>query len=523
VFEVEARRCGSAIDPVLRILDAGGNQLAISDDAPGAGLDPRIDFTFPREGNYYVEVHDARFSKQAQDFYRLKMGSYAYADGIFPLGGKRGETTEVTFFGSNLKTPVKTSVDLSKLAPEDRLTTIALPDSPVLPVPFAISDLPEIVGPIDGPLPIPSVMNARLSKPGQIDRYKIPVEPGQTLLFELQARELGTSLLEGIITVYDASGKKLDSAGDKPLPEDVFAVQGSSRTSSDPFLNFKVPKDVHEITLTVEDLAERGGPLYGYRLSTRREAEDFRLAIAEPYVNIPMGGTAILNVVADRRGYDGPIQLTIPDLPKGIQLGGGLIPREYVVNNNHTYNREGILTLTAAPGVELSSRQLVVWGEGKLSSGSAIRRRAQTPGMLAKVTGATAQGVVDRQRPVSVPWLNFDLPAAISEPPPATLQVKQTGVKQLEEGGRYEFEYTWNLKTGTPPKEVDVEIVGARDIRVTDMKQSEKGGTFVVNTTKATDPATYDLYINGMLKTDSGEEMIVSRPIAFEVTGGSTP
>ena len=522
VFEVEARRCGSAIDPVLRILDGNGKQLAINDDAPGAGLDPRIDFTFPREGNYYVEVHDARFSKQTQNFYRLKMGNYAYADGIFPLGGKRGEATDVTFFGANLKTPVKTTVDLDRIAPENRLTTISLPDSPVLPVIFAVSDLPELMGPIDGPLPIPSVMNARLAKPGQIDRYKIPVEPEETLLFELQARELGTSLLEGIITVYDASGKKLDSAGDKPLPEDVFAVQGSSRTSSDPFLNIKVPKDVHEITVTVEDLAERGGPLFGYRLTTRQEAEDFRLSLAEPYVNIPAGGTAILNVVADRRGYDGPIQLTIPDLPKGIQIDGGLIPRELVVNNNRTFNREGILTLTAAPGVELSARQLVIWGEGKLSNGAAIRRRARARGMVVGVAGATAQGVVDRQRPVSAPWLNFDLPAAISEPPPATLEVKQTGLTRMEEGGRFEFTYAWNLKTGTPPKEVDVEIVGARDIRITDMKQSEKGGTFIVNTTKATDPARYDLYISGMLKTDNGEEMIVSRPIAFEVTGGGT-
>jgi hypothetical protein len=101
--------------------------------------------------------------------------------------------------------------------------------------------------------------------------------------------------------------------------------------------------------------------------------------------------------------------------------------------------------------------------------------------------------------------------------------VKQTGLKRLEEGGRYEFEYTWNVRAGSPPKEVDVEIVGARDIRVTDMKQSEKGGTFVVNTTKATDPARYDLYINAMLKTDSGEELIVSRPIVFEVTGGGNP
>jgi hypothetical protein len=141
--------------------------------------------------------------------------------------------------------------------------------------------------------------------------------------------------------------------------------------------------------------------------------------------------------------------------------------------------------------------------------------------MRVGVSGATAQGVVDRQRSISAVWLGFDLPAAISEPPPATLEVKQTGLKQMEEGGRYEFAYSWNLKAGTPPKEVDVEIVGARDIRVTDMKQSEKGGTFIVNTTKATDPARYDLYISGMLKTDGGEEVIVSRPIAFEVSGGS--
>src|SRR5258707_15763175 len=104
-------------------------------------------------------------------------------------------------------------------------------------------------------LPVPSVMNARLAQPGQIDRYKIAVEPGAKLLFELQARELGTSKLEGIISVYDSRGKKLDSAGDKPLPEDVFAIQGTSRTSSDPFLNFTVPKDLHEITVAVEDLA----------------------------------------------------------------------------------------------------------------------------------------------------------------------------------------------------------------------------------------------------------------------------
>ncbi|MDQ6760477.1 MAG: PPC domain-containing protein, partial [Acidobacteriota bacterium] len=170
VIEIEARRCGSAIDPVLRILDGSGKQLARSDDTPGTGLDARIDFTFPKEGNYYVEVADARFSRQTQNFYRLKMGSYAYADGIFPLGGKRGATTEVSFFGSNLKDPVRTPVDLRKLAPEFDLINVSLPGSPALPMLFAVSDLPELMEPVAGPVPIPSVINGRLSKAGEVDR-----------------------------------------------------------------------------------------------------------------------------------------------------------------------------------------------------------------------------------------------------------------------------------------------------------------------------------------------------------------
>ena len=518
VFEVEARRCGSAIDPVLRIFDGNGKQLAHSDDAPGSGLDARLDFTFPREGNYYVEVHDARFSKQAQNFYRLKMGNYSYAEGIFPLGGRRGEIAGVTLFGSDLKADVKMPVDLRKMTPDTRFTSVSLPDSPALPLLFAVSDLPELMQPVEGALPVPSVVNGRLSKAGAVDRYKVRVNPGDRLLFEIQARDLGTSRLEAVITVYDAAGKKLDSAGDKPLAEDVFAVQGTSRTSNDPFLNLTVPKDVHEITVAVEDLAERGGPFYAYRLITRRQAEDFQLVIGAAYANIPAGGTFMINVFADRRGYDGPIQIVIPDLPKGFILDGGIIPRETVdLNNARTFNRRGVLTITSPPDAAPFSGQLVVWGEGKLADGTTLRRRARGPGILVDVAGDRSQGAVDRQRPVTAAWLGFDLPSALSDAPVATLELKQTAVRQMEEGARYEFQYAWKVRSGTPPRNISVDVVGARDIRVIDMKPSGKGGTFVVTTTKATDPARYDLYATGRVKTDTGEELVVSRSIPFDV------
>lgn len=525
VFEVEARRAGSAVDAVLRILDSSGKQLARSDDSFGAGLDPRIDFTFPAEGNYYVEIADARFSNQAQNYYRLKMGAYRYAEGIFPLGGRRGEQTPVTFFGAKLGT-VQSTADLRSAAPTDAFTRTALPDSPALPFLFAIGDYPEFREPVANAIALPGIVNGRLDKPGEVDRYKLKVEPGDKLLLEMQARELGTSRIEAIITAYDASGKKLGSAGDQPLPEDVFAVQNSSRTSSDPFLNITVPPDTRELTITIEDLALRGGPQYAYRLIARKQAEDFRLSIASPQLNLPAGGTIALTVTADRRGYDGPIQLAISDHPLGMRVEGGFIPREYLdASGARTVNRSGVLLVTVDEGATIGVNQLQVWGEAKLSDGTTLRRRARGPAMVIDVAGATEQGVVDRQRPVTAPWLGLELPVAMGEAPSGSLEVRQTTFKQMEEGARYEYTWKWAVRgKATPPSTVGVSVIGAKDLRIIDMKSAPGAmtGTFAVTTTKATDPARYDLYVNGRLRTEDGsEEVIFSRPIAFEVGGES--
>lgn len=522
VIDVEARRSGSAIDPVLRILDGSGKQIARSEDAPGIGLDARIDFTFPREGNYYVEVQDARFSKQAQNFYRLRMGDYKFAEGIFPLGGKRGETTEVTFFGGNLPAPVMQKISTGPA----EIASVSLPGSAPSSFLFASSEYPELIEPAQ-PVPIPSVINGRLLENGEVDRYRVPVTPGEQLIFEMEARELGTSKIEGVITVYGVDGKKLDSAGDKPFAEDVFAVQGTSRTSSDPFLNIKVPEGTRELTVAVEDLARRGGPLYGYRLVVRRQAEDFLLSLGAPHINIPKGGSVSVPVLADRRGYNGPIQLVVDDLPKGISVEGGYIPRESVdAKNLRTLNRRGVLVFTADPGAEMSMQDIVVSGEGKLSDGTALKRRAHGPAMVIDVAGATAQGVVDRQRPLTAEWLGADLPAAVSPAASAALQVSQSKVTRMEEGDRYDFEYRWNLKSAQadPAQNLSVEIIGARDTRVTKMvrKPAESGsrtlsGSFSINTTKATEPATYDVIVRGKVDTGKTEEEVVARPLKFVV------
>jgi hypothetical protein len=521
VFEVEARRSGSAIDPAIELLDEKGNQLARNEDAPGIGVDSRLEYTFPRDGNYFVEVHDARFSRQEQNFYRLTIGSYPYAESIFPLGGRHGATIEVEFHGQGRV--ARSSV---KLPDQGNFLKVGLPGSPALPFSMALGDYPEVTEPVSGPLPVPVVINGRISKPSEADRYQIQVSPGDSLLCELQSRELETSRLDGLITVYDAKGKKLASAGDAPPPADVLSAQLVGRTSNDPFLNFKVPPGLTELTVAVEDIAQRGGNDFAYRLTVRKQAEEFLISASPAYLNVPRGGTALVTVTADRRGFDGPIQAAMADLPKGWTVEGGYIPAETAdASNQRLQSRRGILTLTVDPDAEIPKSDLIVTGEARLSDGTVLRRRAAGMGVvidIANGTGLPDTASTDRQKPFTAPWLEMGMPAAIAGEPPATLEITALRRTRMGEGDAYDF--AWKIVTRNKdlamPANLNVDPPGVREIHVLNMKPESKGaptGTFTVTTTKSTAPGRYDLIATANLMVNGQKETIVSRAIPFRV------
>jgi len=516
VFEIEARRSGSAIDPVIRVYDQAGKQLARSEDAALLGLDARVEMTFPKDGYYYVEVHDARFSTQTANFYRLKTGSYSYATEIFPLGGQRGKVVEVSL-GDR-----KVSADLRQVAEKSKLTFVHVPDSPSLPLPFAVGDDPEVTEPVAKALATPVIINGRIGKAKELDKYTFGVEPGQELTFEIEARELGTSKLMAVLTALDEKGKQIARAGDEPLPEDFFNVN-QSRTAGDPAMMLKVPEGVRTLTVTVEDLALRGGPGYGYRLHARRGGPDVVLSLGVPYLNIPAGGSMAVPVSVLRRGYEGDLRLRIPDVPEGMTVEGGYVTSSPPLDENpRNRNSRGVLILTAAPGVELPPFELTVEGEGTLPDGTRFTRRAAGPGISVNVAGATQQGVVDRQRPLSAPWLSLNLPAAGAEALPAALEVTLVDRKRMTEGDQIKYQWKWTLRDRSikPPDKVAAEMVGAADVRVIDAKtdpDDPNTGTFLMTTTRLTRPATYDMFITGEITIDGRDVDIVSRSISVEV------
>ncbi len=520
VFEVEARRSGSAIDPVLELYDDKSNLLARNADAPGLGVDSRIDFTFPRDGNYFVEVHDARFSKQEQNFYRLKIGAYNYPESVFPLGGRHGET--VSFEFTSKTGPVKSSV---RLPDTGSLAMIAMPGSPALPLTVALSDIAESTEPVTGLLVVPAIVNGRIAKPAEVDRYQLKVIPGESLLIELQSRELGVSRLDALVTITDPRGKKLAAAGEALPSLDVTSALVVGRTQGDPYLNFKVPADTTEITVSVEDLAGRGGNDFAYRLSVRRQAEDFLLSSSPAFINVPRGATAQIVVNADRRGFDGAIHASIPNLPKGWTAEGGFIaPETMDAGGARATSRRGVITLTVSPDAEQPVADLLVVADAKLADGSSVRRQAAGAGVVIDVapgTGLPDISSTDRQKAFTAPWLNIAMPAALAKEPVATIAVKQILRTHMEEGDAFDFE--WNIMTKdkgiTMPATVSVDAPGARDLRIIDMKPATKGapnGTFRITTTKSTVPATYDLVVNANLMLDGQRENIVSRAISWK-------
>jgi hypothetical protein len=272
----------------------------------------------------------------------------------------------------------------------------------------------------------------------------------------------------------------------------------------------------------VEDLAQRGGSHYAYRLSAYKAPFDIEATITTPYVNIPDGGTALVNVNVERKGYMGPIRVEPANLPDGVSVAGGDIPAEIPDPNNRATSRRAMLSLTAKPGVKLSTSEIGLRAIASTESDGKIGRPASGVGYAIGVAGASAQGVVDRQRPLTGAWLGYELPAAMTDPTPATLALNLEKSEKKESGVEFRFRWTWNVKNSMQrvPEMVSADVPNFIDLRVIEMevdKTDKNTGTFLVTSTRNTLPAIYDILISGRLMVDSSPVDIFAPIVTFTV------
>ncbi len=513
-LEVEARRLGSAIDPVLSVRSEAGRPVARANDSPGAGGDARLAFAAPETGTYVVEVRDARFSKQRRNFYRLLAGQLEFADTIFPLGWQAGEKVEVELSGGTLSAPETVSVDGDHAA---------LPDQRGgLPLPFLRGDRPETLEPRGKKrrrLTEGTVVNGRVSRPGEIDSYRLPVRPGEEWMIETQAAILGTSQLYTLLALYDQDGEKIASAGDQPPEELLSNISTRAETLGDPAIGLRIPDGVTELRVTVEDLLGRGGPGYGYRLAAQRQPADFMVRLDDTQINIPRGGTTSVSLTMDRRGYDGAVEIIAAGLPPGVVVEGGNIPAEFGGMTTQRQSLRGSLMLSASEDAEPGPIALSLHAEGRTEDGRVIRRPVRTSTVVTPVAGT-------KQRPVRIPGRSGAIDAVVADPGPATIEVLSERSLRLIQGIRHDIRWTYQthapgvsavtaVRVTNAPSVANLRILGGALI-----KPGDKQGSFEMNTTMGTPEMRFDLVLQARVRHAGAEMAIYSKAITVDVVKG---
>lgn len=516
VAEVVARRLGSAIDPNLELLDRNGHALARSGDAPGMGLDSRLTFEAAEDAEYVLVVRDERFSLQDQDFYRLSVGEYEFADSVFPLGWTRGSSVRAEFFGGNLSEPVEAEVDLGQAPRDASEMRVLVPGTPSS-VPFLLSDDPErLESESSGVLGDGVVMNGRIATPGETDRYRLAVAPGEQWSFELRSGELPGSVLYGVMTIADGS-ETLAVAGKHAGDPNPYIITTTGVTSTYPFVNLTVPPGVSEVTVSVEDLLDRGGPAFTYRLVARKQGPDFLLTINEPLVNIPRGGSAVVSVQAERRGYYGPIQVYAENAPDDIEVSGGHIAPTSTLGNTLPRFETGQLTLTAKPGAEMRLLDLVVRGKASEEGLEHLDRRALGPGIRVGVKGSL-------QPAVTAKWLGYDLPARVNPEDPASVEFVTPRRQRLVRGAQGLIA-KWVYRSRRPGVSVKKKVEIPRNsgsLRLRPVGDSDRAdsGEFRMFTHERSSLGMVNFNLRATVTVDGRDMTILSKPLEVEVVDG---
>ncbi|HVA45918.1 MAG TPA: hypothetical protein VNH11_05980 [Pirellulales bacterium] len=318
VIDVEGRRLGIELNPVLHLLDARGVQIAYAPPTAALAGDARIVVPLPADGRYTVELHDALYRGPGPGTFRLKVGTFYYADLVFPLGVRRGVKSPLELISTNL--PPGTKVESTDVpvpgefpAAWPAVGLLAGGRPRVIYSDFdEVAELPKAGDSLQR-LAVPMAVSGRLAAAKEEDRYEVAVTPGTALRFDVLAARIG-SPLDGVLSVRNKAGGELAGNDDRPQ-------------TADPGLDFTVPNGVESLVVVLRDLEGRGGDNFVYRLAITPVAQpDFSLTLFADREPLPRQGVTVMRVRANRAGYNGPIKLSVAGLPAGVTMTGEEIP-----------------------------------------------------------------------------------------------------------------------------------------------------------------------------------------------------
>ena len=173
ILDIDASEFGSNLDPILRLFDGLGNELAVNDDS--SGLDSLIGFAASTTGDYYVGV--SSFANFEYDPISGG-GSDGGSTGNYELNFSIVETTPDDDPDNTISEAVDSSIS------SDGQSTVAIDET--------------------------------IDPDGDVDIYEFPLVAGDTVTLDINASTLGTGL-DPILRLFNTDGNELavndDSSG----------------------------------------------------------------------------------------------------------------------------------------------------------------------------------------------------------------------------------------------------------------------------------------------------------------------
>ncbi len=349
----------------LALFDAQRREVAYDDDFR-FDPDPVLHYVIPADGDHVVEVKDSIFRGREDFVYRLTLGDLSFVTSIFPLGGRLGERTSEELRGWNLPSG-KAKLDLAGMRPGVQTLSLGEEQHFFNRVPFVVDTLTEHAERETNEderraqrVSLPLVVNGRIDRPGDRDRFRFDGRSGQRIVAEVQARRLG-SPLDSMLRLTDASGTELATNDDH---EDKAA--GLETHHADSLLSATLPADgayfVH-----LSDVQNKGGDEYAYRLRISAPRPDFELRVVPASVNARPGMTVPITIYVLRKdGFADGVSLALEDAPDGCVLSGGAVPPG-----------ENKIRLTLTVPWEPQDEPMALRLEGRATvEGRKVRRRA---------------------------------------------------------------------------------------------------------------------------------------------------
>ncbi len=142
---------------------------------------------------------------------------------------------------------------------------------------------------------------------------------------------------------------------------------GGPGYGADSKLDFVAPAD-GDYFVHLKDIRAMEGADFAYRLTMRDAAPDFRLRAEPANPNIPRGGSIPVTVSLDViRGFDGPIEIAVQGLPKGVSASPAVIPPGQIST---------VVVLSAAPdaATDMPSKPIEIVGHARVNGRDLIRK-----------------------------------------------------------------------------------------------------------------------------------------------------